>query len=424
MTVWRAWVLAALAALAPGGAFAQDTDYAPPANLNLPLPLYSTNPARGGFFFSVGYVMYNQTNPIRDQPIAFRGLIVTESTVPSTDQTILLGLGVPQGSFFGDRTIALNASQVSGPTTWSPGFTVEGGWKFGDGTALTISYMYLAETQFRADATAASRPGQQFGEDQGSSFLTAFVFNYPTGFNGAFSKVTVQNPANPKTPPDVPLPGAVSGVWNGATEMDISFWQRVQQIEATYRVPFYETECYRLSGIIGPRFFWIWEQFRWHTQDTGLQQTGSTLTVLPDDPLFNAKYTNTVSNRMYGIHGGCCQEWYLGKGFAAMLDIQVAPLVDIIKERAKYETGVRDGAPQNKRAATEYRMVAELQGTPTIMWYPWEGIQIKVGYDFFCFFNTIASPQPIDFNYSSLNPQYRDIFRMFNGFQASIAIVF
>jgi hypothetical protein len=425
-TVWRAWLLGALAVLAPGRAFASDEDYAPPANIDLPLPLYSTNPARGGFFCSVGYAQYNMTNPIRDQPIAYRGFIVSEQTVPvaGTFGPILLGLGVSQGSFFGDRTIALNASQVSGPTEWAPGFTVDAGWKFEDGTALTIGYLWLSQTQYRADATSINRPGQNVGDDQAGSFLTAFVFNFPSGFNGANAKIVVRNPQVPAIPPELPLPGAVAGVWNGATEMDISFVQRITQIDATYRIPYYETECYRLSGLIGPRFFWIWEKFRWRTQDTGLENIGGVLTTLPDDPTFNAIYNNIVSNRMYGVFAGCSQEWYVGHGLAAQVDIQVAAYCDIVKERANYQTGVKDGTPQNKRNATEYRFVPQLRGTPYLMWYPWEGIQIKVGYDFFCFFNTLAAPQPIDFNYSQLDPGYRSIFRQFNGFDASIAISF
>jgi hypothetical protein len=78
----------------------------------------------------------------------------------------------------------------------------------------------------------------------------------------------------------------------------------------------------------------------------------------------------------------------------------------------------------NARGRTMWRLVPELQATPSIMWYPLEGIQLQFGWDAFVFFNTVASRQPIDFNYSSLTPPYEDIARWFTGLQATIAFIF
>jgi hypothetical protein len=58
------------------------------------------------------------------------------------------------------------------------------------------------------------------------------------------------------------------------------------------------------------------------------------------------------------------------------------------------------------------------------MWYPWEGVQMSVGYDVFAFFNTVSSPRPIDFNFGTVDPNYERTFRWFNGLQASVAISF
>jgi hypothetical protein len=421
-TVWGAWWLAALAALAPGGANAQDLDYSLPAGCNLPLPLYSTNPARGGLFLAGGYAMYRQDNPLKDQLVAVRGFTVSDPSVPNQAQTTTINLGVPAGAFFGDRTEVLNVSQVSGPMTYQPGFTVEGGWRCADGSALTIGFTWLHTAQYRATATSINLPEQQFGADLANSFISSFVFNFPTGFNGPLNKITIPTPS--AVPPFEVVPGAVVGIWNGANTMTLSFEQRFEQLEATYRIPFYETECYRVSGLIGPRFDWIWERFKWTTTDVGLTQTGSAILAINDDPSSTAIYTNIVSNRMYGIHTGCTQEWYCGHGFAAQLDLQAALFLDVVKQQAKYETGVRKGVPQNRRNITTYTLVPELQATPYVMWYPWEGIQMRFGWDFFCFFNTISSPRPIDFNYSALVPSYERTFRFFDGLQASIAFVF
>ena len=58
------------------------------------------------------------------------------------------------------------------------------------------------------------------------------------------------------------------------------------------------------------------------------------------------------------------------------------------------------------------------------MWYPIEGVQINIAYDAMGFFNTISTPQPVDFNYSAVNPYRQDTFRFFSGFQAGLAILF
>jgi hypothetical protein len=420
MTVGRAWVLVALAALTPRGAFAQfinspggqgagasvGPDYAPPANLDLGVPLYSTNPASGGLFLAGGYAMYQQTNPLTDQLVAVRGFIAVDNSVN--------GQGTA-GQFFGTRNNALDVHQLTGPSTYQPGFTVEGGWKFTDGTALTVSYLWLAEAQYRAVATLAA-PNLQIRTDQTDSFLTAFVFNFPAQFSGPNFKI--QNNligGNPN-------PQALFGIWNGASAMTESFLQRAQQLEATYRIPFYDTECYRISGLIGPRFFWIWERYAWRTTDIGSDaQFGQMI----ETPQWTALYTNIVSNAMYGVKAGFSQEWYLGAGFAAMLDIQGATFLDIVREIAKYQLGsTSDGFVANKRSVRQYYVVPEFQGTASVMWYPWEGVQLKLGYDVFGFFNTISSPRPVSFDYSGLNPNYERTFRLFDGFQASVAIIF
>ena len=74
------------------------------------------------------------------------------------------------------------------------------------------------------------------------TFLFSPVFNYPTTYAGPAFKITNGNPF------------AMYGIWNGATEMQISFTQQNTQIDMTYRIPVYENECWRTYGLAGPRY--------------------------------------------------------------------------------------------------------------------------------------------------------------------------
>jgi len=207
-----------------------------------------------------------------------------------------------------------------------------------------------------------------------------------------------------------------SSIWNAASLESIEFDPRASQIEASLRVPMHETECWRIYGLVGPRFFWVWERFKWRTVSTNLQGEASPFDV--------GIYTNIVSNRMYGAHVGIGQEWYLGHGFAVNCDVEGALFLDIIKERAKYELGEKDEAPQNKRAITDYRIVPEPEVRFNLMWYPHEAIELRVGYDAMLFFNTKASKTPVDFNWGQVAPPWSDYTRLFHGFNAGVAIIF
>jgi hypothetical protein len=414
--------LAALVALAPGRSWAQLAGNYSPPDVQLPLPLYSTRPDVGGLFVDAGFAFYTQSNPIKSQPVAYRGFIVSQNTFPSPDGTnATFNLKDPatgnvafQGQFIGSRALALDTNQVTGPSSFQPGFNIEAGWKFGDGSALTIGYLWLSEESYRATATLVNTPIQSFGNQQQDTFLTSFVYNYPSDFAGPINKIQTLNPTG-LPGAFVPAPGAAYGIWNGASAMTLSFIQRFQQVEATFRKPFYETENYRASAVVGPRYSWIAEKFSWVTTD--LDFTGAS------SPIYVGTYNNQVDNHMYGVHAGLQQEWYVGGGFAAMLTTSGALFADVIREAADYQRGDR-GGPENKRTVRQFNIVPEVQVTPSVMWYPIEGVQIKVGYDIFAFFNTRAATTPIDFNYSALVPGYQDVSRLFQGFQANVAFVF
>jgi hypothetical protein len=409
-SVWGAGVLAALAALtvlAPGTTLAQEswpqggfaTGYAPPA-VPLPYPLYSTHPEIGGLFIAGSYVMYHQQNPLqgRSQPIAYRGFVATDDTV--------LDAAGSAGTFVGNRNVALDANQVSGPYTFVPGFQLEIGWKFGDGSALTASFWWISDAHYSAVATLAA-PGYQYRSDQAQTYLTSFVYNFPADFAGAPFKVT--------NPQGTAGPYSVYGIWNGASIMTIELIQRAEQFYMTYRKPFYETENYRASALVGPKFFWIEDKFRWITTDLNDFGVAS--------PVYVGVYNNQVDNRNYGLWTGLQQEWYLGWGVALMLNLNAGAFLDVAKTMVDYQRGDR-GGPENKRTRQFDKAAGMLQATPSIMWYPLEGIQLQFAYDIFVFFNQVSYDQPVDFNYSSLTPPYHDTWRWFNGFQATIAFIF
>jgi hypothetical protein len=421
------WLLTAGMVLATGGARAQDAT--PPPDPIYPFPLYHDRPETGGLFLTGGYAMYRQTNPLKSQAIGFRGFFDTDGA--NSGQV---------GKFIGSATVALNADQASGPNTYQPGFRVSGGWRFENGISLEVSWLQLLKANYPA---AASLVPFHFlsGKNLADSFLSAPVYNFPPEYSGPEVKAPALG--NPLLTVNQGY-----GIWNAADVMSEDFIQRYQQMDIGGRIPIFETDCCRVYGLVGFRFAWIWERFRWRTVDSGFftdvpldpsvridpisgqifRNPGSiliTTTLHPDPSPSNAAiYTNIVSNRMYGPTIGCGNEWYLGHGFAVGVDVGAALFIDIVKERAKYELGDKEMPPQSKRARTQYEMVPELTGDFKIYWYPIEGVQVQIGYNIMSFFNTIAAPEPVSFNYGGLDPNWKNVYRFFDGFEAGVGFIF
>jgi hypothetical protein len=414
LKLWGTWLLAAAAlTLAPNRLFAWPdcpplatpgsnvgtnsdgfgtaTGYAPP-DVVYPLPLYSTRPEDGGIYTGLDFLFMRQTNPLHGQNVAFFGLVDVDGSINQA----LTGDSTP-GAFFGSHLTALDVHQVSGPNDYVPGFKLSLGYRFGDGSAITYSWTHLFEHRTQAIVSAVSPPGLKFDPAFANSFITSFVFNFPGQFAGA------GNPNSTAPAPDTSLgnPLATFGIWNAADIMTLQFIQRFEAHDLIYRFPVYENEYYRASGLVGPSFAWIWEGFKWVTVDADINGNSG-----PDT---TAIYRNVTSNRMYGISVGCSQECYLGYGFATQLDLVGSMYLDFIREKARYELGTKFAGPISKRTKSEWSPVPGAHATVSTVWYPIEGVQIAVGYDALAFFNTLAAPQPIDFNYSSVSPQYEHI---------------
>src|SRR5205807_2040246 len=134
------------------------------------------------------------------------------------------------------------------------------------------------------------------------------------------------------------------------------------------RIPIWETADKRTYGIFGPRIVWILDRFDWRTvSEDGAGNPG------PDT---TAVYSNTVSNRMYGVHFGAGNDWFLGStpigGFAFNLDLEGGLYVDLVKTTANYNRG--DGFISSGRSGRLNSIVPSAEIRAGFKWYAWEGI--------------------------------------------------
>lgn len=388
LTAGLAWV---------GGARAQD--YAPPDPV-LPLPLYSNRPGAGGPYVALEFVYFQQENPLKHQIIATRGFFDSDGSIAQS-----LGLANTRpGQFFGNGKPALTATD-GGQQTYEPGWNLAVGWRLRNGTALEFSWMKIFQASYSAAAGIIP-----FAFDNGdilqNTFITAPVFNYGPQWAGPQNKTVLGSPT------------ALYGIWNGASDMTIRFIQRFDQYDLTARIPVYQDDWTRVYGIVGTRIIHMWEAFRWTTTSYDINGNAG--------PLDIANYSNVTSNNLYGVRIGCGDECRLGDTplgtFSISLDCQVAPLIDFAHLEAKYARA--DGQVSIKKARYQTAFTPEVQANANVWWYPIEGVQIRAGYSAMGFFNTFASPNPVNFNVGGIDATYTHIFRLFNGINAGIAFIF
>lgn len=414
-TSWLALLMTAGMAWAPATAWGQD--YTPPDPV-IPLPLFHDRPETGGFYATGEFNYWRMSNPLAHQVIATRGIRDVDGTITadlSGQRIFPLTAGQPSfilpgprrpGLFYGSNTPALFADDAKNPQTYQPGFSFGVGWKFANGVAVDVEWLHLTQAKYSATATLAP-PNLLIGDLNAESFLYSPVFNFPNHFAGPDQKVAVGAPL------------AAFGIWNGASNENITFFQRYEQVNINGRFPIYQDDCNRCYALLGGRMIWLWERFRWRTEAISFDGTSN-----QDDV---AIYSNIVSQRMYGPQVGTGYERRLGDTpigtFSLSVDLQAALLLDVVKERSKYERA--DHAISAQRNRNDFAVVPELQANANLWWYPIEGIQIRVGYDFMSFFNTVASPNPVSFNYGALNPTWEKGFtRFIDGFHAGIAFIF
>jgi hypothetical protein len=414
---WLACLLTAAMALTPGRGYGEEPradDYplsvlglaepprvvrgqlgdAPPPDPESWLPLGKADTS--GPYGAAEILFRRQTNPLHNQVIANRGVSDHDGSISG---------GFP-GTFIGSDTPALRAQDV-GPGTYALGFQVTAGWHFRDNIELEFNWIHMFDAKY--SASAGPLPAGGFvGPLLADSFLTSPVFNFPPDFAGPAFKVNLGNP------------GATFGIWDASSEQSIEFLQRFDQYDLSLRLPLFGDECNRTFWTIGPRMSWIWERFKWRTVafDVNTGQAGQ------DDV---ALYSNVLSQRLYGAHLGCGYDWTMGATpigtWAFSAELEAGIFADVAKEIVKYERG--DFAIQNKRSKRDYSAVPEVAGKIYLTWYITEAVEIRMGYNVMFFFNTIASPDPVSFNFGGLDPPFvKGTTRIFDGLDFGIGLKF
>ena len=250
----------------------------------------------GGVFAGLEGVLYTTNRPLYSQVVASRGFLDLDGSVTGKPNT-----------FVGDHATALNTEQLLGPSVQQPGWNIFVGYRFQGGVVVELDWLHLVSGTYTATASLIP-PGFNNGAQFQNTFLFSGVNNFSTFWLGPPQKFP-QGDA-----------GATPGIWNGASYESIQFIQRFDMYQLNARIPIWETADARTYGLFGPRIAWVWDQFRWTTVAT--DQFGNS------GPEFTALYTNTVSNRLYGIHCGWGGDWWLGStpigGFAFTFEAEAA----------------------------------------------------------------------------------------------------
>ncbi len=371
--------------------------YVPPEPFVGPLshPRYED----GGFYAFAEFLYWRQSRPILSQTVAIRGFVDTNGAITGTPN-----------SFVGSGEEALNTNMLAGQGSWQPGTKVGFGWRFKNGVSVDLEWWHLQESKY--STTAGVIPTSfLLGGNEENTFLFSPVVNFPIAYAGAPANVLVNG---------VPANGATFGIWNAASTMTQQFVQRFELVQLNARIPVWEATDYRAYGVFGPRAIIMWERYWWRTVD---EQAGTNIAT--NDT--TATYTNVVSNRLYGVHCGSGHDWYLGStpigAFSIDLAVEGGLYMDFVKSRIGYELGDRSTAATHKRNLAT--LVPSVEGKVGLMWYPWEAIQVRVGYNVLALFNTVASPRPVDFNFGTINPAVdAGIFRWMMGIDIGVGFVF
>jgi hypothetical protein len=289
--------------------------------------------------------------------------------------------------------------------TGMPGFRAEIGYKFDTGTRVYVNYMQTYKATYSAGASLATL-GFKSDLQLADTFLTAPVYNFNTLFSGPTMKNSFDT-----------LTGGFTtyGIWDGATVMDTKFSQRFTQADLGMRTPMFETDYSKIYATGGARFAWFFERYQWYTQDVDVTGTSS--------PVSAAWYTNTLSQRMYGLFIGVGHEVYLGNMFSVSLDLSAAGFMDVVKGQAKYKLG--DDSSESKYGRESYALVPSGTGELNFWFYPVEGVQMRLGYLAQTYFNTRYMQQPVGFNFGNIDPNYGvKVFRLVQGFNVGIGFFF
>jgi hypothetical protein len=407
-------------------------------------------------------------DPIRPGLFIGSGRVALDANDVAGPKTYQPGVGVTLGWRFSDSSAVefrwkhLVDAKYSHVASFIP--EPDNFFRFTLRSDLADTYLFSPVNNFPNEfAGPASKVSVSAGVPSASSGATATIGSIvivgpgPGGSpQGSLSITGLSAVTSASTSGEIIAPQAAYGIWNGASVMSLSFVQRHDQFDLVGRFPLYQDDCSRMYTLCGGRHVQFWERFQWRTTAVNIElppvtATGNvTLNVTGPNQTtggtinFNvtsssggtppgvggragaddvAIYTNVVSNRLYGPTVGCGYERYWGKGISTSVDLRASALIDVVKERAKYERG--DKAIAHKRAITEYTFVPELSADLNIWFYPIEGVEMRFGYEIMNFFNTVSSPRPVDFNYGAVSPPFeKGQYRYLEGFHTGIAFIF
>ncbi len=411
---WLACLLLGGLALTPAAVRAQSIGSPMP---ELPLPLV-WGQKEAGFYFVGEALFWRLNNPLRSQPIAVRGFRDEAGQAA----------GVP-GDFLGSGVVALDVQDV-GNGKYEPGVRFSLGYRFENNWSIEASYWRMSE--FRHTANAGIMPANfNVGANFADSFLFSPFFNFSSIWAGP-----VRDIVSAVLPPDILIDPATGlptggldpddvfhggkvipafGIWNAADDMTLDFKQEAQSLEILFKVPVVQTECGRAYVLCGPRALHIQETFKWRTVDLDVDGLGL-------DPADQATYVNQWENRLYGVQVGMGTDCYLGGGFAVSFEVRGGIFADIRSADIKIERGDEAAAIMRHRNDVYYSPMA--QGGAYIWWFPIEGVQVRVGYEFLSIWNTLRSPNPVDFDAGALDPHFENSWMHFDGLSLGVAFIF
>lgn len=390
----------------------QNLDLAP-ADPIVPLPLgHARMESTGGIYTALEFVMYRLSAGVKAQQIAIRGFTDVDGAVTGdlngtivntdTQPPFIIRGPLSPGAQFGSRTEALNAADLNQQESFQPGWAFTIGYKFDSGSKIELKWTHIQKHVWQANASL-NPPGFQVGPLLADTFLFSPVFNFPVEFTGAALETALGNP------------NSLAGIWNGAINMNISYEQRYDQWDIAASTPWVQNDVCRIYARYGARHAWIFERFNWRTVSAPFTGTSAPTDV--------ATYTNTVSNRLYGAFAGIGIDRYLGYSFAIALEMDAAALVDVARLRAKYGRG--DRGIESKSSINRFAFSPEVNTNVNLYWYPVEGIQMRCGYNFMAFFDTITMEAPVAFDFRNPQPDWGTRgSRFLDGFNAGIALIF
>jgi hypothetical protein len=373
-----------------GAGIGDDGGFQTPINTSPINPLPTGKSGDAGFYTAFEFVMLTQTRAIGNQTVAIRGFFDGDGLLTGTP-----------GKLVGDGTEALNPNML-GQRTFAPGFNVELGYRLNDGTRVFVNYLHTFEAQDGIGATFVP-PGFAVGLRAANTFISSPVFNFGNLWAGPTGKATGV------------ADSTIYGIWNGASQENMKFSQDYSQWQTGLRTPLFQTDYSRVYGSAGFQFSWIWERFWWRalSQDQAGNNTNHDA----------ADYSNTLSQRMYGPFLGTGHEIFIANQFSISLDLTASILLNVEKERAKYE--LADRTAESKWGRIDWGMVPNANAAVNFWWYPLEGVQIRAGYQVMTFFNTVYMRDPVGFNFGNIEPGYAPrAFRIIHGFNIGVGFFF